>query len=127
MTGAAVDRLGASEFLLLTTFRRDGSAVPTAVWVAPIDGGLGVWTVDGSAKVRRIMGDASVTLAECDRIGTPQGPATDARAHVLDAAGTDRVRSAIRHKYGLTEAELLGMLERIGPGRSDVGLEITMT
>lgn len=126
MTSAVVDRLGASEYLLLTTFRRDGSAVPTAVWVVPIDGGLGVWTIDGSAKVRRVKGDPCVTVGECDRIGAPQGPATDARARVLDEAGTDRVRSAIRCKYGLTEDELLGMLERIGPGRSDVGLEITM-
>lgn len=113
--------------MLLTTFRRDGSAVPTAVWVAPIDDGLGVWTVDGSAKMRRIMRDAGVTLAECDRVGAPLGPATVGKARVLDQAGTNRVRSAILEKYGLTEDQLLAMLERIGPGRSDVGLAITLT
>lgn len=126
MTNAA-ERLSASDFLLLTTFRRDGSPVPTAVYVVSLDDGLGVWTVDGSAKVRRIHRDPRVTLAECDRLGTPHGPqAVEGKAQVLGASGTDRVRAGLLCKYDLTEEQLVAILQRMGPGRRDIGLFITV-
>lgn len=121
-------RLAASEFLLLTTYRRDGRPVPTAVFVVPLDDGLGVWTVDGSAKVRRIRADARVTVAECDRVGTPLvSDSFEGRARVLDTVeGTQRVRAAIEHKYDLTADHLDSMLQRIGAGGRAVGLAINV-
>lgn len=122
-----LDRLGAAEFMLLTTFRRDRSAAPTPVWVAPLDGGLAVWTVDGSAKVKRIRRDPTIALTECDRVGEPHGDTVKGQAEVLDAVGTARVRAAVSQKYGLTEEQLMGTLDRIGGGgRVDVGLAITL-
>jgi PPOX class probable F420-dependent enzyme len=93
--------LADAQFVQLTTFRRDGTAVPTAVWVAPVDGALGVWTPASSGKVKRIRRSGAVTLAECDRRGTPLGAAVPGTATLLDAAGTRRVRDAVRRKYGL--------------------------
>ena len=126
---SAAARLATSEYLLLTTFRADGRPVPLPVWVVPLgDDEIGVWTVDGSGKVRRIRAQPQVTVAECDRVGTPLGPsAVDGRARVLDAAGTARVQAALQAKYDLDAAQLDATLQRIGPGRLAVGLAVTVS
>ena len=71
MTRSAVENLAQKQFVLLTTFRRDGRAVPTPVWIVPLDDGLGIWTPGSSGKVKRIRRSGAVTLAPCDRRGTP--------------------------------------------------------
>lgn len=78
MTPSTIENLADAQFVALTTFRRDGRAVPTPVWVVPFDGGLGVWTPGSSGKVKRIRRDGAVTLAPCTRGGTPQGDAVPA-------------------------------------------------
>lgn len=126
MTAPTTEQLAAAQFVLLTTFRRDGRAVGTPVWVVPVADGLGVWTTADSGKVKRIRRDGAVTLAECDRRGTPTGPAVPGTARVLDAAGTARVRVGVREKYGLLGKALttIGGLRR---GRSaHAGLAITL-
>ena len=80
--------LADEQFVLLTTFRRDGRGVPTPVWVAPLDGGLGVWTVAGSGMVTRIGRDGRVTVAPCDRRGTPLGAPVPGQARLVDRAGS---------------------------------------
>jgi PPOX class probable F420-dependent enzyme len=121
-----VTRLAAEEFVLLTTYRRDGSAVPTPVWAVPLDAGLGIWTVADSGKVKRIRRDPTVDVAPCDRRGRARGRAVRGRARVLDAAGTERVRAAIRRKYGLPGR--LGLaLSRLRRGRDGtVGLAVDL-
>jgi uncharacterized protein len=119
--------LAGAEFVLLTTFRRDGTPVPTAVWVAPIGEGLGVWTGAEAGKVKRIRRNGAVTLAKCDRRGNPTGPSVPGHARILDDAGTAQVLTAIRHKYGLV-GKLLTTLSRLRRGRSGrAGLAITLT
>ena len=121
-------RLAASEFLLLTTYRRDGRPVPTAVFVVPLDAGLGVWTIDGSAKVRRIRADARVTLAECDRVGTPlTADLIEGQARLLDGDGTLRIEAAIQHKYNLNAEQLKGIVRRIGGDREADGIAIDVS
>ncbi|HEX2774447.1 MAG TPA: pyridoxamine 5'-phosphate oxidase family protein, partial [Micromonosporaceae bacterium] len=44
------ERLGAERYVLLTTFRKDGRAVPTPVWVARDGAELVAWTVTTSGK-----------------------------------------------------------------------------
>jgi uncharacterized protein len=118
--------LADSQFVLLTTFRKDGRAVPTAVWVAAVPDGLGVWTVADTGKVKRIRRDGTVTLAVCDRRGTPSGPSFDGTARVLDAAGTARVRAAVRRKYGLL-GKILTTISQLRRGAAGaVGIAITL-
>ncbi|QJY47652.1 PPOX class F420-dependent oxidoreductase [Pseudonocardia broussonetiae] len=118
--------LADAQFVQLTTFRRDGTGVPTAVWVVPLPGGeLGVWTPSGSGKVKRIRRSGDVTLAVCDRRGTPSGPAVPATARILDAAGVRTVRDAVRRKYGLLGRVLTAISQRRGAGPA--GLAITLT
>ena len=125
MTGSTVENLADEQFVLLTTFRRDGRAVPTPVWVVPLDGGLGIWTPGSSGKVKRIRRSGAVTLAPCDRRGTPLGDAVPGTARLLDEAGTRRVRAAVRAKYGLLGRVLTTVerLRRRSPG--PVGIAVT--
>ncbi len=62
-----------SEYILLTTFTKDGRPKPTAVWAAPAGDALVVITQEKSWKVKRIRNTARVTIAPCDRRGNPQG------------------------------------------------------
>lgn len=127
MTSSTVENLADAQFVLLTTFRRDGRAVPTPVWAVALDGGLGVWTPGSSGKVKRIRRDGSVTLAPCDRRGNPLGEPVHGTARVLDEAGTQRVRTAVRRKYGALGWALttISGLRRRG-GEGPVGVAITV-
>ncbi|WP_182358710.1 PPOX class F420-dependent oxidoreductase [Tomitella gaofuii] len=93
--------IGSAKYALLTTFRKDGSAVPTPLWAAMDDGELLMWTVTDSWKVRRIQRTPRVTVAACDVRGNARGPQVEAVAEVLDGAGTDRARAVIARKYGV--------------------------
>jgi PPOX class probable F420-dependent enzyme len=96
-----VSELGGAKYVRLTTFRKDGRAVPTPLWVVPDGNGLAAWTVAGSGKVKRLRRDGRVTVAPCDMRGTVSGPEIEARARIGDAADAERVRRAIGRKYGL--------------------------
>lgn len=95
--------------MLLTTFRKDGRAVPTPVWVVRDGRSLAIWTVADSGKVKRIRRNGDVTVAACDVRGNPRGPAVPGHATIDDPAGADRVRALLRAKYGL-----LGRLTLLG-------------
>lgn len=126
MTLSAGEQLADAQFVSLTTFRKDGTGVPTAVWVAAVPDGLGVWTGADSGKVKRIRRDAAVTLAVCDRAGAVSGPAVPAHARILDADGTARVRTAVRRKYGLL-GKLLTTMSSLRPGGAgSAGIAITL-
>jgi uncharacterized protein len=127
MSASTVESLGGQQFVLLTTFRRDGRGVPTPVWVVRLDDGLAVWTAGRAGKVKRIRRDGSVTLAPCDRRGAPLGDAVPGSARILDEAGTERVRAAVRRKYGLL-GRVLTALQGVRRRRSGspVGIAITL-
>lgn len=93
--------LAAARYVSLTTYRRDGTAVPTPVWAVADGERLLVWTVTGSHKVTRLRRDPRITVAVCDARGRVHGGAAAGTAVILDAAGTDRARAAIARKYGL--------------------------
>ena len=106
---ATLEQLGAEKYVLLTTFRRDGRAVPTPLWVVPDGAGVGFWTVADSGKVKRIRNSGRVTLAPCDVRGNVKGEAVEAQARLGDAADRQRVGEAVKRKYGL-----MGRLTMLG-------------
>lgn len=99
---ATLEQLGTEKYVLLTTFRRDGRAVSTPLWVTPDGTGLGFWTVAGTGKLKRIRNNPRVTVAACDFRGNPKGEPIEARARIGDAADRQRVTDGLRRKYGLT-------------------------
>ncbi|MGE0219952.1 PPOX class F420-dependent oxidoreductase [Mycolicibacterium sp.] len=90
-----------SEYILLTTFTKDGRPKPTAIWAAPSGDGLVVITQETSWKVKRIRNTARVTLAPCDRSGNPKGEAVEATARILDKSANASTYDAIGKRYGL--------------------------
>jgi PPOX class probable F420-dependent enzyme len=121
---AAVSR---AKYVLLTTFKRDGSAVATPVWAVAEDGGLLVWTPRGSGKVKRIRNSGRVTVAPCTMRGRPTGVTVDATAMLLDAGGTLRAQDAIGRKYGwLGRTWLKSAVRRAGQD-AVIGIRIAMS
>jgi uncharacterized protein len=96
-----VERLGATSYVLLTTFRRAGTPVPTPVWVARDGDELVIWSARNTGKIKRIRNNPAVELAPCNYRGTPTGPSVPGTARILDPTASDRVRRLIRAKYRL--------------------------
>ncbi|MCM6773255.1 PPOX class F420-dependent oxidoreductase [Nocardia sp. CDC159] len=90
-----------AHYVLLTTYRRDGTPVGTPVWAVEDSGRLLLWTETDSFKVRRIRRDPTVSVRPCTFRGVVYGQARRGRAELLDRAGTDRVRKMLARKYGI--------------------------
>lgn len=103
-----VERLSRGNYLLVTTFRRDGTPVPTPVWVGRDGDELLVWTQSTAGKVKRIRNNPTVELAECDLRGKPRGEVVTGTARILDAAETERARSLLQRKYGIAGRVVIG-------------------
>ncbi|MFI8091198.1 PPOX class F420-dependent oxidoreductase [Streptomyces sp. NPDC086080] len=120
------DRLGAGKYLLVTSYRKNGTPVATPVWVVRDGDALGVWTVADSWKVKRIRARGEVLVGPCDVRGRPTGGQVPATAEICDPATTDRYRRLLARKYGvLGRLTLLG--SRLRRGRDGtVGIRITL-
>lgn len=89
-----------SEYILLTTFTKDGKPKPTAIWAAPDGHRLVVITQEKSWKVKRIRNTPCVTIAPCDRSGNPKGEAVEASAAILHKTANGATFDAIGKRYG---------------------------
>ncbi|GKQ34998.1 PPOX class F420-dependent oxidoreductase [Streptomyces sp. A012304] len=126
MDDTALDGLAAGKYLLITSYRKDGTPVATPVWVVRDGDALGVWTISDSWKVKRIRARADVLVGPCDLRGRPTGKQIPATAEICDAATTARYRTLIARKYGIVgRLSLLGSRLRRGLGGT-VGLRITL-
>ncbi|GCE14021.1 PPOX class F420-dependent oxidoreductase [Tengunoibacter tsumagoiensis] len=91
----------AAEYLNLTTFRKDGRAVPTPVWFAEANGVLYVETGKEYGKVKRIRHTARVTLAPCTVRGKVTGPLFSGEARLVTTTAEVFVaKGAMQRKYG---------------------------
>lgn len=114
-----------AEYILLTTFTKDGRPKPTAVWAAPDGSGrLVVITVEKSWKVKRIRNTPRVTLAVCDRAGKPKSDAVEATAAILDKSETGTVYDAIGKRYGLLGKTFNFVSKLRGGIKNNVGIEL---
>ncbi|SCK42249.1 hypothetical protein H181DRAFT_03684 [Streptomyces sp. WMMB 714] len=123
-------QIAGSRYVSLTTFKRDGTAVPTPVWAVEDEGELLVWTRDDSGKVKRIRNSGRVTVTPCDVRGrtVQDAPVAEGSARLMtEAGGLKRVRRAMARKYGwqfrLTDTG--GALVRLGK-RPHVGIAVTL-
>ncbi|MGW0969149.1 PPOX class F420-dependent oxidoreductase [Streptomyces sp. NPDC002516] len=127
MDEVTLDTLGSGKYLLITSFRKNGTGVATPVWVVRDGAALGAWTVADSWKVKRIRNRADVLVGSCDVRGRPTGEAVPATAEILDAAETARYRKLLARKYGVMgRLTLLGSRLRRGDSGT-VGIRITLT
>ncbi|MEU0072782.1 PPOX class F420-dependent oxidoreductase [Streptomyces sp. NPDC006332] len=126
MDDTPLGRLGSGKYLLVTSFRRNGTSVATPVWVVRDGDTLGVWTVADSWKVKRIRARGDVLVGPCDVRGNPTGDQLPATAEITDAATTARYRELLARKYGiLGRLSLLGSKLRRGLDGT-VGIRVTL-
>jgi PPOX class probable F420-dependent enzyme len=88
------------EFVLLTTFRKNGAGVPTAMWFAHEQGKLYMVTGRNSGKVKRIRNNGQVLLAPCEMMGHVLGPQVEASTHELPADQHAHANAILAEKYG---------------------------
>ncbi|WP_343708415.1 PPOX class F420-dependent oxidoreductase [Mycobacterium sp.] len=113
-----------AQYVLLTTFTKDGRPKPTAIWAANHGDRLLVITQAKSWKVKRIRNNSRVTLAICDRRGNPKSKPIDATATILDKSQTGVVYDAIVNEYGIV-GRLFTVFSKWRGGMADnVGLEL---
>ena len=108
--------LGDEKYLLLTTFKRDGSPVATPVWSVPLDdGNIGFWTSSGSGKAKRLAHTTRVTVQPCDARGnvTDGTSPTDATARLVSGDDMAEIRTKVNAKYGIM-TKLSKVLGKIG-------------
>jgi uncharacterized protein len=90
-------------YLVFTTYRKDGRAVSTPVWVADLgENRLGFWTSSGSGKAKRLAHTARVTVQASDARGRPK-PGTEpveATAVLVTGAELEEIRQRVVAKYG---------------------------
>jgi PPOX class probable F420-dependent enzyme len=98
----ALDVLGAADYVLLTTFRKDGTAVPTPVWVIRIGDELRIWSAPEAGKVKRIRRNGEVQLAPCSFRGQLRGASVNAIARVLPQSEMSALLHGLSRKYGVS-------------------------
>lgn len=115
-----------AKYVLLTTFRKDGTPVASPLWAALDGDKLLMWTVTDSWKVKRIRRNPAVIVQACDARGKEtHGEPVHGTAVILDQAGSDRARDVVAKKYGILGWIIVkGSVWRRGKAGS-IGLSIT--
>ena len=126
--------LGDEKYILLTTFRRDGTPVSTPVWAVSLDdGAVGFWTSSGSGKAKRLAHTARVTVQPCDARGRVREgtEAIDATARLVTGSELEAIKKRVVAKYGFQTkiTKALGTIAGIARGKripyGDRGVVIT--
>jgi uncharacterized protein len=117
-----VGSLARERYISLTTFKRDGTAVSTPVWVVSDDGRrLLVWTGAQTWKVRRIRRDPHVFVAASSARGTERGERIAGTARLVEAPALGEL---LRRKYGW-QKRVLDLVNRKRPAEAWAAIEIT--
>ncbi|MFD3497764.1 PPOX class F420-dependent oxidoreductase [Streptomyces sp. NPDC058676] len=126
MDDTPLERLGAGKYLLITSYRKNGTGVATPVWVVRDGDALGAWSAADAWKVKRIRARGDVLVGPCDVRGNPTGDQMPASAEIADAETTARYRRLIARKYGIVgRLTLLGSRLRRGLDGT-VGIRVTL-
>lgn len=111
----AVSALGDEKFVSLTTFKKNGDAVATPMWIGRDGDHLFFWTPADSWKAKRAKNNPQVALAPCSRGGKVREGASPVRglAEVItEPATVARLAGVIRRKYGF-EFIVVTFIERV--------------
>lgn len=106
-TGDSFAALYPYEFIVLTTFRRNGQAMPTTIWFTHDNGKLYFTTSTTTGKIKRIRNDSQVFVAPSDRVGNVLGEKVAGQAREVTSAEHEHVQNLLRAKYGAQFDEVL--------------------
>ncbi|HEY2058678.1 PPOX class F420-dependent oxidoreductase [Amycolatopsis sp. NBC_01480] len=122
-----LERLSAEKYVVLTTFRRDGRAVPSPVWAARDGDDLVIWSERDTGKVKRIRNSGRVEVQACDVRGKKtHGATATGTARLLDNEGSERVRRAIARGYGVVGQVMMFFSRLRGGPQRTIGIAITL-
>lgn len=99
--------------VVLTTFRRDGTPVPTAMSIV-VDGDrafMRTWATSGKAK--RLRHTPVATVAESTLGGRPTGPAVDVRTRFVEDADARRASRLIASKHRVLHGVAVPIVHRL--------------
>jgi hypothetical protein len=108
--------LGDEKYVLLTTFKRDGTPVATPVWSVPLEGdSFGFWTSSGSGKAKRLAHTPRVTAQPCNARGKVKDGTSPTAAVARLVSGDDmaEIRRRVTEKYGIM-TKITKLLGKIG-------------
>jgi uncharacterized protein len=116
------DGLDRARYISLTTFKRDGTAVSTPVWITGARGRYAFTTGDVAWKTKRLVRNPAVEVRVCDARGRVRPGATvhpgtgEISTSAADIAAAQR---ALADKYGWqfrASRIWLGLMQRLGRG-----------
>ncbi|MGC7099888.1 PPOX class F420-dependent oxidoreductase [Amycolatopsis lurida] len=121
-----LERLAAEKYVVVTTFRKNGTPVPTPVWIARRDGELVLWSERAAGKVKRLRNDPRVAVQASDFGGKKtHGDKVSGQARLLDEDETEQVRGAIAREYGIV-GRVTMFFSRLRGRQRTVGIAITL-
>ena len=110
---AALAPIRDAKTILLTTYKRDGTAVATAVSVA-FDGERAFFrSYDKAWKTKRLRHNPAVQAAPATLRGKPTGPAIRARATLLDGEQARVAARALARTHRILQAILVPAAHRL--------------
>ncbi len=110
---STLDRLTHQRTTRLTTYRRDGTPVGTAVNIV-VEGDRAYFrTWDTAWKLRRIRNNPEVEFALSTTRGRPTAPAIVARATVLEGEESSRAGRLLASKYPALHRLLVPLVHRL--------------
>jgi hypothetical protein len=124
------------KYILLTTFRRDGTPVSTPVWIVTLDGGkFGFTTSSGSGKAKRLAHTSRVTVQASDVRGRtkPGSSPMDATALIVQGPEYTGIKAKVKTKYGFVTnitrflGFVGGLIKRKPIPYGDLGVVITLS
>lgn len=117
MNDQRLEWLERGQFINLTTFRKNGQAIPTPVWFVWHEDRVYVFTQEQSGKAKRIRANGRALIAPSDVRGNPLGEFLPARGRVLrDEEKIKQVNRLFDGKYGI-QRKLIGLMSRFRGGR----------
>jgi PPOX class probable F420-dependent enzyme len=117
--------LGTGQFALLTTFRKSGEPVGTAIWFAEHDGKVVFLTGPETGKAKRMRRNPQVALAASKARGQAKGPEVRGAARLLAGVEADEAHRLLAAKYGiqLRLLQLVQMITRATPVYYEVSFD----
>ncbi|MGZ6590073.1 MAG: PPOX class F420-dependent oxidoreductase [Solirubrobacteraceae bacterium] len=131
--GFELDARFGGKYLSLTSFKRDGTAVPTPVWFVVENDRLLVKTGERSFKAKRIRRNPAVMIAPCSASGRSHGDPVPAQAELLPKSEMDHVDQLMAGKYRVDRVLILPLyravqwLRGVHAGTAEVAIAIAPT